>query len=112
ATAAPREGVATAGAFECLGLRRREGIWLAGAAAEDRARFLPGTAVAVQPPLFADQSGYERLAADLWATGVSTDDHPMTHLRAALSERGVLASDRLRRHESGRRVGVAGGGRA
>jgi len=108
ATASQLEALATAGAFECLGLSRREGIWLAGAAAEDRARFLPGTAVAVQPPLFADQSGYERLAADLWATGVSTDDHPMTHLRAALTERGVLASDRLRSHEPGRRIEVAG----
>ncbi|MFC7789427.1 error-prone DNA polymerase [Microbacterium sp. MAHUQ-60] len=108
ATAGQLESLATAGAFECLGLSRREGIWLAGAAAEDRARFLPGTAVAVQPPLFADQSGYERLAADLWATGVSTDDHPMAHLRAALTERGVLASDRLRTHESGRRIEVAG----
>jgi error-prone DNA polymerase len=108
ATAAQLEALATAGAFECLGLSRREGIWLAGAAAEDRALFLPGTAVAVQPPLFADQSGYERLAADLWATGVSTDDHPMTHLRAALTERGVLTSADLRSHEEGRRIEVAG----
>ncbi|WP_336646248.1 error-prone DNA polymerase [Microbacterium sp. USHLN186] len=108
ATTAQVEALATAGAFECLGLTRREGIWLAGTAAEDRARFLPGTAVAVQPPLFADQSGYERLAADLWATGVSTDDHPMAHLRAALDERGVLPSAALRVHESGRRIEVAG----
>lgn len=108
ATASQLEALATAGAFECLGLSRREGIWLAGAAAEDRARFLPGTAVAVQPPLFADQSGYERLAADLWATGVSTDDHPMAHLRAALTERGVLTSADLRSHEEGRRIEVAG----
>ena len=108
ATAAQLEALATAGAFECLGLSRREAIWLAGAAAEDRARFLPGTAIAVQPPLFADQSGYERLAADLWATGVSTDDHPMAHLRDALIERGVLTSQQLRTHESGRRIEVAG----
>ncbi|ALX67186.1 error-prone DNA polymerase [Microbacterium sp. XT11] len=108
ATAAHLESLATAGAFECLGLSRREAIWLAGAAAEDRARFLPGTTVAVQPPLFPDQSGYERLAADLWATGVSTDDHPMTHFRSQLHERGVITSDRLRTHETGRRVEVAG----
>ncbi|WP_417556440.1 error-prone DNA polymerase [Microbacterium sp.] len=108
ATAAQLEALATAGAFECLGLTRREGIWLAGAAAEDRARFLPGTTVSVQPPLFADQSGYERLAADLWSTGVSTDDHPMTHLRQALDARGVLTSAQLRTHEAGRRIEVAG----
>ena len=108
ATAAQLEALATAGAFECLGLSRREGIWLAGAAAEDRARFLPGTAMAVQPPLFSDQTSFERLTADLWATGVSTDDHPLAHFRAALQERGVLTSDRLRDHEEGRRIEVAG----
>src|SRR5690606_38404982 len=108
ATAAQLEAMATAGVFECLGLSRREAIWLAGAAAQDRARYLPGTTVAVQPPLFADQSGYERLASDLWATGVSTDDHPMAHLRASLDERGVLSSHLLRTHEAGRRIEVAG----
>ncbi|MGB4138103.1 MAG: error-prone DNA polymerase, partial [Microbacterium sp.] len=108
ATAAQLEAMATAGAFECLDLTRREAIWVSGAAADDRARYLPGTAIAVQPPLFPDQSGYERLAADLWATGVSADDHPMAHFRERLHERGVLASDLLRTHETGRRIEVAG----
>lgn len=107
-TAAQVESLATAGVFDGLGLRRREAIWLAGAAAEDRARYLPGTVVAVQPPLFPDQTSYEILSADLWATGVSTDDHPLTHFRARLDERGVLPSSLLRTHESGRRIEVAG----
>jgi len=108
ATAAQLEALATAGAFACLGLERREAIWLAGAAADDRSRFLPGTSVAVQPPLFADQTSYEQLSADLWATGVSTDDHPMAHFRNALHERGILTAADLREHESGRRIEVAG----
>jgi error-prone DNA polymerase len=108
ATAAQVEALATAGAFACLGLERREAIWLAGAAADDRSRFLPGTTVAVQPPLFADQTSYERLSADLWATGVSTDDHPMTHFREALHTRGVLTAADLQSHEAGRRIEVAG----
>ncbi|MFJ4017151.1 error-prone DNA polymerase [Microbacterium sp. NPDC090014] len=108
ATAAQLESLATAGAFECLGLQRREAIWLSGAAAEDRSRFLPGTTIAVQPPLFSDQSSYERLSADLWATGVSTDDHPMAHFRGLLRERGVLTSADLQSHETGRRIEVAG----
>lgn len=108
ATAAQLEALATAGAFECLGLSRREGVWLAGAAAEDRARYLPGTTVSVQPPLFADQTSYERLAADLQTTGVSIDDHPMLHFRGALDERGVLTAEQLRTHEVGRRIEVAG----
>ena len=108
ATATQLEALATAGALDCFGLSRREAIWLAGAAAEDRAQYLPGTTVAVQPPLFTDQSSYEKLSADLWATGVSTDDHPMKHFRPALLQRGVLTATDLQTHEVGRRVEVAG----
>ncbi|UYO95955.1 error-prone DNA polymerase [Microbacterium sp. M28] len=108
ATAAQVEALATAGAFESMGMKRREAAWLAGAAAEDRARYLPGTVVAVQPPLFPDQTGYEQLSADLWATGIATDDHPLAHFRAQLDERGVLASARLAESEVGRRIEVAG----
>ncbi|GAA1465486.1 error-prone DNA polymerase [Microbacterium thalassium] len=102
------EALATAGAFECLGITRREGIWLAGAAAQDRPEFLPDSLVSVQPPLFTDPTSYELLASDLWATGISTDDHPMTHYRSGLDARGVLTSRELRSHETGRRVEVAG----
>lgn len=107
-TAAQLEALATAGAFEGLGLGRREAIWLAGSAALDRPEFLPDSLVSVQPPLFADPTSYERLAADLWATGVSTDDHLMTHYRSGLDARGVLTSRELRSHETGRRIEVAG----
>ena len=102
------EALATAGAFEGFGLSRREAIWMAGSAAADRAQFLVGTVAAVQPPLFADPTSYEVLAADLWATGVSIDDHPLTHYRSALDARGVLTSSELRTHDPGRRVEVAG----
>jgi error-prone DNA polymerase len=107
-TQAQLESLATAGAFECLGLSRREAIWLAGSAAQDRAEFLPDSLAFVQPPLFTDPTSYERLASDLWATGVSTDDHPLTHYRSGLDARGVLTSRELRDHESDRRVEVAG----
>lgn len=107
-TAAQLEALATAGAFECLGISRREAIWLAGSAAQDRPEFLPDSLIAVQPPLFTDPSSYDILAADLWATGVSTDDHPMTHYRSGLDARGVLTSGELRAHETGRRIEVAG----
>ena len=108
-TASQLEALATAGAFDVFGLTRREAIWLAGSAAEDRARYLPDTAIAVQPPLFPDQSSREILAADLWATGVSTDDHPLAHFRGELDARGVLPSSSLREDEVvGRRVEVAG----
>ncbi len=102
------EALSTAGAFESLGISRREGVWLAGAAAQDRAEYLPDSLVSVQPPLFTDPTSYDILAADLWATGISTDDHPLTHYRAPLDARGVLTSRELRAHETGRRIEVAG----
>jgi error-prone DNA polymerase len=102
------EALTTAGAFLPLGLGTREALWLAGAAALDRPEFLDGTVAAVQPPLFADPTSYERLASDLWATGVSVDDHPIAHFRGALDARGVVTSAGLRTHEPGRRIEVAG----
>ncbi|MDT0117596.1 error-prone DNA polymerase [Microbacterium sp. PRF11] len=102
------EALATAGAFDCLGHTRREAIWLSGSAALDRPEFLPDSLVAVQPPLFTDPSSYEILASDLWATGLSADDHPLTHFRAALDARGVLTSRELRTFETDRRIEVAG----
>lgn len=102
------EALAASGALECLGLTRREALWRAGTAALDLPGFLPGTLPEVQPPLFPDPSTFETLADDLWATGISTDDHPLAHLREALAARGVLPSSELRTAELGRRVEVAG----
>lgn len=102
------EALATAGAFECFGLSRREALWRAGSAAQDRAEFLAGTVIALQPPLFTDETAFETLAGDLWATGVSVDDHPLVHFRDALDRRGVLRHTALRTAENGARVEVAG----
>lgn len=107
-TTAQLEALATAGAFEPFGLATREALWRAGSASENRAEYLAGTVVAVQPPLFPDPTAFETLSADLWATGISPDDHPLRHLREGLDARGVLSAERLRTAESGRRVEVAG----
>jgi error-prone DNA polymerase len=107
-TAAQLESLATADAFVGFDLRPREALWRAGAAAGDRAEFLPSSIVTVQPPLFADPSAFDILRDDLWATGISVNDHPVAHLRSALEERGVLSSAALRSYEPGRRVEVAG----
>jgi len=107
-TTAQLESLATAGAFDCFELSRREALWRAGSAAQDREEFLADSIVTVQPPLFADPSAFETLASDLWATGISTDDHPLAHFREALGERGALSSRDMRTAESGRRIEVAG----
>lgn len=108
ASEAQLTALASAGAFTSLGLDRRQSIWQAGAAARDRPDTLAGSTVVYQPPLFTDESAFESLAADLLATGVSTTDHPMVHVRAALAARGALTIPDLATHEPGRRVEVAG----
>ena len=102
------EALAAAGAFESLGLSMREALWAAGDAAKDREEFLVGSMVTVQPPLFSMPSTSEILASDLWATGISPDDHPIRYLRETLRQRGALRSDDLKTAESGRRIEVGG----
>ncbi|HEY0375301.1 MAG TPA: OB-fold nucleic acid binding domain-containing protein, partial [Amnibacterium sp.] len=102
------EALATAGAFECFGMNTREALWAAGPAAEERPEYLPHTSISVQPPLLPEPSGMDRVAADLWATGISPDDHPVAYVRTDLARRGVLTSKALRSAESGRRIEVGG----
>ena len=107
-TLAQLEALAAADAFAGLGLSRREALWLAGQAAGERADQLAGSAVVVQPPLFQLLAPAEQLAADLWATTIATEGHPLSHLRERLNERGVLSAAQLRTAPAQRRVEVAG----
>ncbi|MGX5680495.1 error-prone DNA polymerase [Schumannella luteola] len=107
-TTAQLESLAAAGAFDTFGLSRREALWNAGNAAQDRPEFLEGSLVAVQPPLFAMPSQVEEVMSDLWSTGISTDSHPVAHLRSSLREEGILSAAELATAEPGRRVRVAG----
>lgn len=102
------EALATADAFDSFGLNRRAALWRAGSAALDRAESLPGTLLPVQAPLFDEPSPVEKLADELWATSVSTGEHPIGQLRAELSAGGVLSSADLRSAEPDRRVKVSG----
>jgi error-prone DNA polymerase len=102
------EALATAGAFESLGLTKREALWEAGNAAQEKAEYLPGTFVSVQPPLLPMLSAEEQVVYDLWATGISPDDHPLAHARAELRRRGALSVADLATAENGRRIEVGG----
>jgi error-prone DNA polymerase len=102
------EALASSGALDSLGMNRREALWQAGAAALVRDGHLPGTTIYVQPPLLPELSSAGKVAQDFWATGISTDDHPLRHLRSGLESRGVLRIDTLPHRESGARVEVAG----
>lgn len=107
-TAQQVEALATAGAFEGFGMHLREALWAAGPAAEERPETLPHTSITVQPPLLPEPSGMDRVAADLWATGISPDDHPVAHVRPDLDRRGVLTGAALRTADAGRRVEIGG----
>lgn len=103
------EALAAAGACESLGLGRREALWAAAPAADNRERFLPGIAVHVQPPLLPVLSETEQAELDLWTTGVAgRGAHPLAFVRDALDARGVVRSDRIRQTAPGTAVEVAG----
>jgi error-prone DNA polymerase len=102
------EALATAGAFESLGLSKREALWEAGNASQDRAEYLPGTFVSVQPPLLPMLTPEEQVVYDLWATGISPDGHPLQHVREELRMRGALSVADLAAAETGRRIEVGG----
>jgi error-prone DNA polymerase len=99
-TSAQAEALATAGAFGCFGangstLDRRAALWAAGVVASVRPEHLPGTAVGLDAPPLPGLSPAELTVADVWATGVSPDSHPIQHLRAQLDGLGALRIDRL-----------------
>lgn len=102
------EALASAGAFDSLGMTRREALWDAGAAAQEKAGYLEGSGTSIQPPLLPMLTPSEQVAYDLWATGISTDDHPIRHIRPALQQRGALPIERLGLAEPGRRIEVGG----
>jgi error-prone DNA polymerase len=107
-TTAQLEALAAADAFASQGVDRRSGMWSAAQAAAERPDQLPGTQIVVQPPLFGQLTQGDVLVADIWSTGLSTDDHPIRHVREGLVRGGVLSVDELQRAETGRRVEVGG----
>ncbi|QJY46560.1 error-prone DNA polymerase [Pseudonocardia broussonetiae] len=94
------EALATAGAFGCFSrgdrtLDRRSALWAAGVVASVRPDQLPGSAVGLDAPPLPGMSDVELTVADVWATGVSPDSHPVQHLRERLDRLGAVRIDRL-----------------
>ncbi|MEZ4429928.1 MAG: error-prone DNA polymerase [Nannocystaceae bacterium] len=103
------QALAEAGAFESMGLGRREALWalrgLAGAA-HDALR-LPGE-LAAEQPLFAQLTPPETLVWDYRRTGHSTRGHPMQLLRPTLRSVGLPRAREVNRLRDGQRVEYAG----
>ncbi len=110
---AQMEALATAGAFDCFAVPRREALWTAGAVAQvsgggGGALRLPGIVTGADAPPLPTMSGDEEARADLWATGVSPEGHPTRFVRENLIERGVVTATGLAAIDPGERVLVAG----
>jgi error-prone DNA polymerase len=101
------EALATAGAFDCFGLGRRDALWSASVAATSR----PGQ-LAVSPatgtPALPEMDEPEQLMADLWATGVTRDVYPTVMIRDRLDALGVTTAVGLRELDNRTRVTVGG----
>ncbi|MCE5289096.1 MAG: error-prone DNA polymerase [Nocardiaceae bacterium] len=102
------EALATAGALGSLGVTRREALWSAGAAADQRAEQLPGVGASTDAPALPGMSDVELAAADVWATGISPGTYPTQFLRPQLDSLGVVPANRLLALPDGDRVLVGG----
>ena len=104
------EALATAGAFGCFGLERREALWSAGALAQSRPERLDGIVTGSRAPRLPGMEPCDEAMADLWATGVSPDGHPTRFARQHLDALGAIPAERLRDADvpNGGRVVVGG----
>jgi len=102
------EALATAGAFGCFGLSRREALWAAGPAATTTGGQLPGTTVGMTAPALPPMSPAEVTFADMWATGTYGATHPIAHIRELLTERGTCPAASLRTMPDRAEVTVGG----
>jgi error-prone DNA polymerase len=100
------EALAEAGAFESLERGRRQALWKARAPRTEGlfAELDVAEPRVALPPLHVK----ETLLLDYSRTGLSVNDHPMRHLRAALTSRNVLTAAELGRAPQGKVVLVAG----
>ncbi|WP_020525176.1 error-prone DNA polymerase [Catelliglobosispora koreensis] len=102
------EALATSDAFACFGLDRRQALWQAGAAAQEKADRLPGTIAGVHAPTLPGMDDRDRLVADVWATGLSPDNHPIGLVRENLDAQQVLPVIQLKNVPDKTRVSVGG----
>jgi error-prone DNA polymerase len=99
--------LAEAGAFDSLGMTRREALWRVRAAcpgARDSMRSEPGGETPYLPTL----SAAEQVLWDYQAAEHSPRGHPLESLRAWLLERGVADASTLRATPHGRQVDCVG----
>ncbi|MHB1169062.1 MAG: DNA polymerase III subunit alpha [Longimicrobiales bacterium] len=97
--------LARAGAFEAFEPGRRRAAWEALRVAGDLLPLAPARVLPFEP---RELEGAEMIFLDYLATGISTNGHPMQHLRARLRDAGVCSSAELDDVPDGGRVCVGG----
>ena len=97
--------LARAGAFEAFEPGRRRAAWEALRVAGDLLPLAPARVLPFEP---RELEGAEMIFLDYLATGISTNGHPMEHLRARLRDAGVSSSADLDEVPDGGRVCVGG----
>jgi error-prone DNA polymerase len=102
------EALATAGAFGCFGLERRQALWAAGAVVQARPGRLPGVVTGARAPTLPGMSEVEEAVADMWATGLSPNASPTEFVRDRLDDLGVVTAAGLVDAPAGERVLVGG----
>jgi error-prone DNA polymerase len=108
-TADQVEALATAGAFDCFDVARRDALWAAGAAATSRPGQLDVAVFSEQaPPGLPKMTEPEQLIADMWATGITPDRYPTALIRPRLDALGISTAARLRELPDHTRVVVGG----
>jgi error-prone DNA polymerase len=103
------EALATAGAFACFGVDRRDALWGAGAAATAR----PGQLDVVTfdetaPPQLPAMTEPEQLIADMWATSMTPDIYPTALIRPRLAALGIVTARDLHSIDDHTRVTIGG----
>jgi error-prone DNA polymerase len=103
------EALATAGAFTCFELSRRDALWAAGAVATRRPDQLDlPTFDESRHPSLPPMTEPEQMIADMWATAITPDVYPTALIRDRLDTLGVIKAVGLRQIENRTRVTVGG----
>ncbi|MYC93308.1 MAG: error-prone DNA polymerase [Gemmatimonadetes bacterium] len=111
--------LASADAFNSMGLDRRQAAWAVRAISETgplplfesakNVRAASDQTAGIRPePALPAMSAGEQVATDYRTTGLSLKQHPVALLRGRLNERGVLPAKGLERLSNGDRTVVAG----
>ncbi|MBW3590340.1 MAG: error-prone DNA polymerase, partial [Actinobacteria bacterium] len=102
------EALATAGAFDCFDLSRRQALWAAGVVAGSKEDQLADLVTGAKSPDLPAMAPVEQASADFWSTGLSPSASPVEFVRPQLKRRGVLTAADLATARPNRIVTVGG----